>query len=45
MVPLERKMKAITKQERGRNLGGKVDMGEGVGGKDKLIWYWVKERD
>jgi hypothetical protein len=36
--------KAITSGEGGRDLGGKVEVGES-GGEGNLIWYWVREKE
>jgi hypothetical protein len=42
-VPLGKEKKAITREERGKDLGGKVDWGGS--GEGNLIWYWMKEKD
>jgi hypothetical protein len=46
-VPVGMEKKAITSEERGRDLRGKVARREGVGGggERNLIWYWVREKD
>ena len=44
-VPLGREKKAITSGEGGRDLQGNMDRVGGSGGKENLIWYWVREKD
>jgi hypothetical protein len=45
-VPLGKEKKAITSEEGGRDLGGKVDWVVGQWGLERnLIWYWVREKD
>jgi hypothetical protein len=45
-VLLGREKKAITDGEGGRDLGRKVDVGEGgERRKGNLTWYWVREKD
>ena len=44
-VPLGREKKTITSGEGGRDLQGNMDRVGGSGGKENLIWYWVREKD
>jgi hypothetical protein len=37
--------KAVTSEDGGRDLGGKVDREGEWGGEGNLIWYPVKEKD
>jgi hypothetical protein len=43
LSPTWREKKAITSEEGGSYLGGKVDRGSGEEG--NLIWYWERKKD